>query len=117
MCMCVHTHDFGVDIILSGVCACGTHALHPPDRHDGLIILATNRPFDLDEAMHRRIMLAIEFRQPDHLLRKAIWQCHIPEQMRVADDIDLVRVCRGWCGDVVRVCWGWGSDVVRVCRG
>ena len=60
-------------------------------RHDGLIILATNRPYDLDEAMHRRIMLAIEFRQPDHLLRKAIWKCHIPEQMKVADDIDLVR--------------------------
>ena len=59
-------------------------------RHDGLIILATNRPYDLDEAMHRRIMIAIEFRQPDHLLRKAIWQSHMPEQMKLGDDIDLV---------------------------
>ena len=59
-------------------------------RHDGLIILATNRPYDLDEAMHRRIMIAIEFRQPDHLLRKAIWQSHMPEQMMLGDDIDLV---------------------------
>ena len=58
-------------------------------RHDGLIILATNRPYDLDEAMHRRIMIAIEFRQPDHLLRKTIWQSHMPEQMKV-NDIDLV---------------------------
>ena len=75
------------------VCVCDSHASCPShNSHDGLIILATNRPYDLDEAMHRRIMLAIEFRQPDHLLRKAIWKCHIPEQMKVADDIDLVRV-------------------------
>ena len=67
-------------------------------RHDGLIIMATNRPYDLDEAMHRRIMIAIEFRQPDHLLRKAIWESHIPEQMKMADDIDLVSLsCRSAC--------------------
>ena len=59
-------------------------------RHDGLIILATNRPYDLDEAMHRRIIVAIEFGQPDHLLRKAIWESHIPSQMKLKDDIDLV---------------------------
>ena len=61
-------------------------------RHDGLIILATNRPYDLDEAMHRRIMIAIEFRQPDHLLRKAIWESHMPEQMKLADDTELVSI-------------------------
>ena len=60
-------------------------------RHDGLIIMATNRPYDLDEAMHRRIMIAVEFRQPDHLLRKAIWESHVPKEMKLADDINLVR--------------------------
>ena len=64
--------------------------IFPHCRHDGLIILATNRPYDLDEAMHRRIMVAIEFRQPDHLLRKAIWETHMPEQMKLADDVNLV---------------------------
>lgn len=52
--------------------------------------MATNRPYDLDEAMHRRIMIAIEFRQPDHLLRKAIWESHIPSTMKLADDVNLV---------------------------
>ena len=52
--------------------------------------MATNRPYDLDEAMHRRIMIAVEFRQPDHLLRKAIWKSHIPEAMKLGDDFDLV---------------------------
>ena len=61
-------------------------------RHDGLIIMATNRPYDLDEAMHRRIMIAVEFRQPDHLLRKAIWKSHIPEAMKLGVDFDLVRM-------------------------
>ena len=65
-------------------------------RHDGLIIMATNRPYDLDEAMHRRIMIAVEFRQPDHLLRKAIWESHVPKEMKLADDIDLVRNM-GYC--------------------
>ena len=32
------------------------------ERHNGLIIMATNRAFDLDEAMHRRITLAVEFK-------------------------------------------------------
>ena len=54
--------------------------------------MATNRPYDLDEAMHRRIMIAIEFRQPDHLLRKAIWESHIPSTMKLADDVNLVSV-------------------------
>ena len=56
--------------------------------------MATNRPYDLDEAMHRRIMIAVEFRQPDHLLRKAIWESHVPKEMNLADDIDLVKQAR-----------------------
>ena len=57
-----------------------------------MIILATNRPYDLDEAMHRRIMITIEFRQPDHLLRKAIWESHMPEQMKLTDDVNTVHM-------------------------
>ena len=72
---------------------------HPPlfHRHDGLIIMATNRPYDLDEAMHRRIMIAIEFRQPDHILRKSIWESHIPEPMKLDTSVDLVGSCNRRC--------------------
>jgi SpoVK/Ycf46/Vps4 family AAA+-type ATPase len=58
-------------------------------RHDGLTILATNRPYDLDEAMQRRITLSIPFRPPDHLLRYKIWKNHIPPKLPLADDVDL----------------------------
>lgn len=48
------------------------------EKHEGLVIMATNRPQDLDEAMHRRITVAIEFDPPDATLRQLIWQKHIP---------------------------------------
>ena len=86
--------NYGSNILYtSNNCLC--HAFYNPllyNRHDGLIIMATNRPYDLDEAMHRRIMIAIEFRQPDHLLRKAIWESHIPQAMKLADDVNLVSI-------------------------
>jgi SpoVK/Ycf46/Vps4 family AAA+-type ATPase len=44
----------------------------------GIAVLATNRPFDLDEAMYRRISVAIEFRVPDFSLRAKIWRGLIP---------------------------------------
>ena len=47
------------------------------EKYDDLIILATNRPFDLDEAMHRRIQLAVEFPSPNVHLREKIWQTHL----------------------------------------
>jgi SpoVK/Ycf46/Vps4 family AAA+-type ATPase len=59
------------------------------ERHDSLVIMATNRPFDLDEAMHRRITLAIEFRQPDIHLREAIWRNHLPPALPLGPDVDL----------------------------
>lgn len=54
-----------------------------------MIIMATNRPYDLDEAMHRRITIAMEFPKPDHILRKEIWASHIPSTLKLADDVDL----------------------------
>ena len=75
------------------VCLCAyTNIKEISHRHDGLIIMATNRPFDLDEAMHRRITIALEFRQPDHLLRKAIWESHIPAEMKIDKDVNLVSL-------------------------
>jgi SpoVK/Ycf46/Vps4 family AAA+-type ATPase len=58
------------------------------EKHDGLIVMATNRAYDLDEAMHRRITLAIEFLPPDLFMRKQIWAKHLPESIP-CDNIDL----------------------------
>lgn len=66
-----------------------TLALREMETFDGIMILATNRPQMLDEAMHRRIALSLEFEAPDANLRLSIWQKHIPENLRLASDVDL----------------------------
>ena len=43
------------------------------ERHAGLVFLATNRPAELDEAMHRRISTVVEFSPPSAEQRCAIW--------------------------------------------
>jgi len=59
------------------------------ERFDGMCILATNRAFDLDEAMHRRISLAIEFRKPDHMMRQEIWKSLKPPKLSVDEDVNF----------------------------
>mmetsp|Transcript_18421 Transcript_18421/g.55530 ORF Transcript_18421/g.55530 Transcript_18421/m.55530 type:complete len:1186 (-) Transcript_18421:1035-4592(-) len=59
------------------------------ERHDGIIIMATNRPHDLDEAMHRRITMQFEFRKPDHMQRQLIWRRLLPARVKLEDDVDI----------------------------
>ena len=66
-----------------------TLALREMETFDGIMILATNRPQMLDEAMHRRIALSLEFEAPDANLRLDIWKKHIPKNLRLAEDVDL----------------------------
>lgn len=49
------------------------------EQYEGIIILATNRHQDLDEAMHRRIQLALPFSTPDYTMRVEIWKSHVPD--------------------------------------
>jgi SpoVK/Ycf46/Vps4 family AAA+-type ATPase len=44
------------------------------ERHEGIVFLATNRPHDLDEAMHRRITCVVQFSSPDYNMRLRIWE-------------------------------------------
>ncbi|XP_057858143.2 uncharacterized protein LOC131067212 isoform X1 [Cryptomeria japonica] len=61
------------------------------ERHEGIIMLATNRPLDLDEAMHRRITCVIEFYAPDHTQRHKIWKL-ASERLPVEEDIDWMKI-------------------------
>eukprot|EP01065_Artemidia_motanka_P012879 TRINITY_DN17102_c0_g2_i1.p1 TRINITY_DN17102_c0_g2~~TRINITY_DN17102_c0_g2_i1.p1 ORF type:complete len:1017 (+),score=196.23 TRINITY_DN17102_c0_g2_i1:457-3051(+) len=55
------------------------------EHYDGLLILATNCASELDEAMHRRITLTLNFPPPDPFLREKIWKGHIPPEMKTGD--------------------------------
>jgi len=59
------------------------------EKYDGIVVLATNRPYDLDEAMHRRIHLAVEFPAPSWISREEIWRKQIPCNLPVAADVDF----------------------------
>eukprot|EP01084_Bolivina_argentea_P150496 262825_1 len=63
--------------------------LNSIEKYDDIILLATNRPFDLDEAMYRRIHLAVEFPAPDVHLREKIWRQHIPKQVKLYKNVNL----------------------------
>ncbi|KAG5485556.1 hypothetical protein LSCM1_07644 [Leishmania martiniquensis] len=69
-----------------------TALLSELERYDGLIVLATNRAQNFDEAMNRRISLMMEFRPPDHQLRLRIWKSHIPKQLAVKEDVCLEKL-------------------------
>ncbi|CAI5736416.1 unnamed protein product [Hyaloperonospora brassicae] len=60
------------------------------ERYEGIVFLATNRPFDLDEAMHRRITAVFEFKAPDHIQRRKIWDVLLLRgALQVEPSIDL----------------------------
>jgi SpoVK/Ycf46/Vps4 family AAA+-type ATPase len=62
------------------------------ERYDGVVILATNRASQIDEAMNRRISMMVEFTLPDHEMRERIWRAHVPTQLKIADDVNIETV-------------------------
>ena len=70
--------------------------LHALERHDGLVVLTTNRPGDFDPAFKRRIRYHIEFPQPDGTARAAIWRCQLPPAAPLAPDVDLSALARAY---------------------
>jgi len=50
------------------------------ERHNGIVILTTNKGISLDKAVARRIDLILEFPDPDEQGRIKIWQRHIPKK-------------------------------------
>ena len=58
------------------------------ERHEGIVFLATNRPYELDEAMHRRITAVIEYQSPDHTMRRKIWNNLLSQNLSLSSCVD-----------------------------
>ena len=56
---------------------------------DGVLVLTTNHPERLDEALDRRIIYSLPFEMPDPPLRQQIWEVHLPPEVPLSSDIDL----------------------------
>lgn len=62
------------------------------EKFDGLLIMATTRPYDMDEALHRRITLVIDFLAPDYEMRHQIWKSILPANMPVENDVEWQKL-------------------------
>lgn len=58
------------------------------ERHNGIVVMTTNRPVKLDRALHRRIDLVLDFPFPEKEARKQIWKYMIPDKMPT-ENLDL----------------------------
>ena len=59
------------------------------DRHQGIVILATNLRSAVDEAFLRRFDAHVEFPLPDAGERERIWDLMLPDHVQRAADVDL----------------------------
>ena len=59
------------------------------ERHDGVVLLATNLPDRLDKALTRRLTYRLEFPFPDAHQRAAIWQRLLPPTVPLDGPIDF----------------------------
>ena len=66
-----------------------SYLLQRLEAHDGLIVLATNREKDIDEAFMRRIHVRIEMSLPAPEERLRLWKQSFPASAPLADDIDF----------------------------
>lgn len=67
-------------------------ALRALDSFEGIMFLATNRPFDLDEAMMRRISISIELQSPGPEAREKIWRSHVPQGLQIDDEVNFGEI-------------------------
>lgn len=59
------------------------------ERFDGLAILASNLRQNIDAAFSRRLEYIIEYEEPGVEQRLALWRCHLPAEVPLADDVNL----------------------------
>jgi hypothetical protein len=65
------------------------HLLQEMESYEGIAILATNLPGDLDEAFARRLHHSVEFPFPDAEQRQRIWERVFPPEAPLDDGLDF----------------------------
>jgi SpoVK/Ycf46/Vps4 family AAA+-type ATPase len=71
-----------------------SYLLQKMEEYDGVVVLATNLPQNLDEAFTRRLRFVVEFPFPDADSRARIWRAHFPPAAPVSADIDIDALAR-----------------------
>ncbi|MCR1782752.1 ATP-binding protein [Nocardioides carbamazepini] len=66
-----------------------SYLLQRLEEYDGVVVLATNLPGNIDEAFLRRIHEVVHFTEPSVDERRAIWQRHLADGRMPVDEIDV----------------------------
>lgn len=64
------------------------YLLQKMEEHDGVVILASNLPKNLDPAFARRMHYVVEFARPNAALREHLWRGIFPAETPLGDDLD-----------------------------
>ena len=67
------------------------------ERHDGVVLLATNLPDRLDKALARRLTYRLNFPFPEAAQRAAIWERLLPETVPLEGRIDFKHLGAAYC--------------------
>ena len=64
------------------------------ERYEGVAVLATNLPDELDEALFRRLLVHVRFAPPRADARAEIWRQHLPPAAPLHSAVDLEALAR-----------------------
>lgn len=70
------------------------------------VIMATNKPVDLDPAMERRFAMKVSFPIPDAGTRLRLWQSLMPAGFELAPDVDIAEIAERYqlSGGLIKNC-------------
>ena len=71
-----------------------SYLLQRMEEHDGIVILATNRKQDMDEAFTRRFDIMVNFPMPDEAHRLRIWQGMFPDTAEKDEALEFKTLSR-----------------------
>jgi hypothetical protein len=64
------------------------------DNFDGAVIFASNLVGNYDTAFLRRVLAHVEFPLPALEQRRRIWECHVPKELPIRDDVDFALLAQ-----------------------
>ena len=81
--------------------------LHELERFGGLAILTTSRPDEMDTGVERFVVWQMDLGLPEMEQRQTIWELHVPEDVDLAEDVDLEDLATRFevTGGQVRNAW------------
>lgn len=68
------------------------YLLQRVESHEGLVILASNLPRNMDEAFARRLSHVVAFPMPDAAIRRALWKGAFPAAAALDPSVDLPEI-------------------------